>query len=114
MSESGYSSSLAVPESFQILNDKQQDISIKIDILTKDNVEKTLDKNIGELQTGINERLQKTQGTAKTPAFRTATAISSEFMMGIPVGTRSNAEVVFLIPFGPAITYKIGASINSF
>jgi hypothetical protein len=42
------------------------------------------------------------------PALLTSFAISSELIIGIFEGIRSYEEVVLPIPFGPAITYKIG------
>jgi len=51
----------AIPVSFEILNDKGEDISSKIDVLAKDSVEKSLDKSIGGMKTAIKEMYDSNQ-----------------------------------------------------
>lgn len=38
-------------------------------------------------------------------------AISSELMIGVFSGIKSNEEVVLPIPYGPATTYNVGITI---
>jgi len=54
-----------IPVSFQVLNDNGEDISSKIDFLTKDSIEKNLDNSIGGLKTGIKEMYDNTQQVIK-------------------------------------------------
>ena len=51
----------AIPISFDILNDKNEDISNKVDYLSKDSIEREIDKTISRLKTTIKEHYDSSQ-----------------------------------------------------
>ncbi len=53
------------PISFKILNDKQEDISKRINFIAKDSIEREIDKSIGDLKTNIKESNAKQKEIAK-------------------------------------------------